>query len=422
MCFSLSVALNRSPDSADQAFDSVDAGPTVLGESEVRADSSLQAQVADPGPQTFAVASLTDWTNALKLVGPGDTIRLTATITSPLQYRGTGQGDGSAASGTPSEPITITADPGVWIDPGAPGNGQVGLDILFADHVNVTGVNIRNSQFGLRLLQVRGTEASPVRVTGNTITLTGHSGLIVQGNRNNQVWSSNILVEGNTIYDTGQAGSTYGEGIYVGYGSVEWVDETSNVTIRGNEIFRTSAEGIDIKTGTKSILVENNSIHDLAPIHGGAISAHYNSGAPNPAINDLDQVWIRGNRIWNQNLNGVSGSNDWAIWVGHGGIEITGNRIWGFRNNPAGTRAIRIRGLSDFGPFPIVIKDNVFWTAQGWVAEGAPSGAALVQASGNIGAAAADGTTVVDRSYFPGPVPALGEAGTADAGRGRFRL
>ncbi len=390
----------------------------VLGSSQDRIDAPVPSAAAQTGPQTFLVASPSDWTAATQNARPGDTIRLTATINQPLTYRGTSDGSGTAASGTAEQPITITADPGVWIDPGDTSNGKVGLDVIYADHIWVDGVSIRNSQFGLRLIQVEGSAASPVRISNNTVTLTGHSGIIVTGKIETSMSSHYILVENNVVSDTGQTAPVFGEGIYIGYGRTEWLDESSDVVIRGNDISRTGSEGIDIKTGTRNILVQGNRIHDLAPINGGAISAHYSSGAVNPKPDEADTITIVDNLIWNQNLDRVPGANDWAIWVGHGGVEISRNRIWGLSGDGNRARAVRVRSFSDFGPYPITITDNIFWTAQGWVAEGTPSGEGLVQASGNIGAVAAGGTTVVDASYFPGSVPALGEASTADSGSG----
>lgn len=382
---------------------------------------------AAPASTTHTVASLADWNRAVAESRPGDTIRLTATIRSRLQYRGNNDGAGTQTGlpGTASAPITITSDPGVWIDPGNRSNNFGALDILGVDHVHVVGVRVRNSQFGIRFMQVNGTANSPVRVAGNLVEDIGHAGIYFGGHWRDHAPSSHGLIEGNTVRRTGLSAAQYGEGVYLGHGGTEWVDRTSNVVVRSNDISNTGAEGVDIKPGTANIVVEDNYLHDISPVSGGAISAHYVNVDPNPQPSRLDQVTIRNNSIWNINLDGRRGANDWPIWVGHGGIDITGNHIWGLRADASRVRPIRIRALQPFGPHPIRIEDNVFWTAQTWMAEGSPSGAGNVVARGNLGFTAGSGTQQVPASHFPGPIPAIGTGGTADNGGGPgsgFRL
>ncbi len=368
---------------------------------------------------TREIRSLADWGLAVAAARPGDVLRLRADIPGRLVYQGFHDGsDGPGPDGTPEAPIVITADPGIWIDPGNQSSGQAALDIIAADHVHVVGVSVRNAQFGIRCLQCRGDAGQPVRIVANRVTLTGHAGIHVGGHWSSHAPSSWVVVEDNVVDHTGQTAATSGEGVYLGNGGAEWVDTTGDVTVRGNDISFTGAEGIDIKPGTRDITVEANTIHDLAPLNGGAISAHYVNLVPNPHPAQLDAVTVRANRIWNLNLGGTPESNDSAIWVGHGGVDVVQNWVWALRGDPATTRAVRIRATQAFGPHPIRIHDNVFWTARGWVAEGQPSGAANVEASDNRGVDPASAELVVDAAAFPGPVPAIGAGGPADAGAG----
>ncbi|MDH4074294.1 MAG: right-handed parallel beta-helix repeat-containing protein [Acidimicrobiia bacterium] len=368
---------------------------------------------------TREVRSLADWELAVASAQPGDVLRLRSDIPGRLVYQGRHDGSGGPGpDGTAQAPIVITADPGVWIDPGNQSSGQGALDVIAADHVHVVGVSVRNAQFGIRCLQCRGSDDQPVRIAANRVTLAGHAGIHVGGHWASHAPSSWVVVEDNVVDLTGRTAATYGEGIYLGYGGAEWVDTTGDVTVRGNDISQTGAEGIDIKPGTRDITVVGNAIHDLAPLNGGAISAHYVNLVPNPHPGQLDAVTVRANRIWNLNLAGTPGSNDWAIWVGHGGVDVVENWIWGLRGDPAAARAVRVRATQDFGPHPIRIRDNVFWTARGWVAEGRPSGAANVAAGGNRGVDPGSSELVVDAAMFPGPVPAIGAGGTADGGAG----
>ncbi|MEL7208936.1 MAG: right-handed parallel beta-helix repeat-containing protein, partial [Actinomycetota bacterium] len=270
---------------------------------------------------THTASSSTEWDTAIAAAAPGDVIRLTATINSRLVYRGDNDGGtATGAAGTAAEPIVITADPGVWVDPGDQNSGFGALDILHVDHVHVVGVNVRNAQFGIRCMQCNGAAGAPIRIADNTVTAIGHAGIHIAGHWSTHAPSSHVLVENNVVSGTGATAAAFGEGIYVGYGSTEWVDVTSDVEISGNDISNTGAEGVDVKPGTRTITVDGNYIHDLAPISGGAISAHYVNATPNPHPSQLDLVTVTGNKIWNLNLADVAGSNDWAIWVGHGGV------------------------------------------------------------------------------------------------------
>ncbi len=404
-------------------------GPTEAGASsrDGRSPSSEAAPVVVepttttvPPGTTHRVATHQQWAAAVAAARPGDVIRLTATITGPLTYRGDNDGGAAAgADGTASAPIVITADPGVWLDGGGIDNGSnlAALNLWYVDHVHAVGLSIRNGQYGIRCLQCHGSAEAPLRLASNTVEAVGYVGIHVGGHLTTHAPSSHVLIEGNVVRSTGLLTARFGEGIYLGHGATEWVDETSHVTVRGNEISLTTAEAVDIKPGTREIVVEGNLIHDVAPIDGGAISAHYVHNAPNPRPDELDRVVVRANRIWNHNLSGAAGASDAAIWVGHGGVEIVDNIMWGFRFH-ANTRAIRVQGRQDFGPHPIVIERNTFWLQRGWVAAGWPDPSGNIVSADNRGPASAAVEIVVDATAFVGPVPPVGEAGPADAGTG----
>jgi len=397
-------------------------GPVVVndgGASSKDADpvESLVSAAPYPGA-VHEVANPEQWSAATAAAKPGDIIRLVANINQPLRYWGSRNQSQkqTGTDGTAERPITITAAPGVWIDPGNQSNRVAALDIGHTAHVNIVGVRVRNSQFGIRLQDSIGTSESPIIIANSEVTDIGHAGIHVAGRLSTHEPSRFVQVRGNVVTRTGRIAGQFGEGIYIGYGSVQWVDNTTGVEVLNNDISFTTAEGIDIKPGTRNVLVEGNLIHDLAPISGGAISAHYVGNTPNPDPSTPGNVIIRKNRIWNMNLEAAAGANDWAIWVGHGGVTIENNAIWGLRGNPNQTRAVRIRALQDFGPHPIQIKDNIFWTSTGWLAEGSPSGAGQIQASGNRGPSGAKG---IEAGLDPNnSVPALGAGGTADNGSG----
>lgn len=375
--------------------------------------------LAGAGGQVYEVADASQWEAAVGAAEPGDVIRLTRTINQRLEYRGVDfGGHPSGKSGTAEAPIVITADPGVWIDPGDLASNKGALDVLAVDHVHVVNVNIRNSQFGLRCHRCRGTAARPVRIEGNRVENIGHAAVHIGAPYNDRTAHSQyVVVARNRVTRTGQLDKQYGEGIYLGYGSVEWIDETANITVANNHISHTTAEAIDIKPGTRDILVEGNRIHDVAPIYGGAISAHFVNAAPNPKPSELDQVTIRNNRIWNHNLSGASKASDSAIWVGHGGISVTDNMMWGFRTD-SNAQGVRLRALQSFGPHEIRIENNLFWIEQGWVRGPGPSRSANVVARNNRGPDVIGVEIVLTAADLGAGVPRLGQGGDADSGGG----
>mmetsp|Transcript_20420 Transcript_20420/g.33822 ORF Transcript_20420/g.33822 Transcript_20420/m.33822 type:complete len:488 (-) Transcript_20420:111-1574(-) len=83
--------------------------------------------------------------------------------------------------------------------------------------------------------------------------------------------SSQFLIEGNVVQNTGRTEAGYGEGIYIGSdrGVHYYYDPTvSFVTIRNNVIGpNVRAEGIDVREGTHDILIEDNTF-DAAGLSG----------------------------------------------------------------------------------------------------------------------------------------------------------
>jgi len=380
----------------------------------VAADGSI---IPFDGGTERVVTSLGEWDVAVAASAPGDVIRLAATINGRLVYRGANDGGNrTGVDGTANRPIVITANPDVWIDGGSVESHFGGLDLLFVNHVHAVGVRVRNAQFGIRCLQCHGSAERPLRIADSETTNIGYVGIHVGGHLDTHEPSSHVLVEGNLITETGKLEKRFGEGIYLGHGSDEWVDESSNLTVRNNEVAFTTAEGIDIKPGTTDVLVEGNLIHDVSPIDGGSISAHYVSKKANPNPDEVDKVVVRNNRIWNQNRNGAPGASDAAIWVGHGGVEIVDNVIWGFRIH-RNSRAVRVRSPQSFGPHKVRIENNVFWVERGWIADGGSPANGSVVAANNLGPG--EGVEVpAAESDFVGAVPPIGQAGDADNGSG----
>ena len=92
--------------------------------------------------------------------------------------------------------------------------------------------------------------------------------------------SSDILVEGNTIADSGRRtdnSHANGEGVYIGTGTPSNVDRVTDVTVRNNVITRLTDEAIDIKIPSTNVTIVGNTITDVHTQTTGAVVIHLNS-------------------------------------------------------------------------------------------------------------------------------------------------
>ncbi len=97
--------------------------------------------------------------------------------------------------------------------------------------------------------------SSQIVVKNCTVHDVGQEGIHVKEN------SSFVTIEGCTIYNTEKIGGCCnGEGVYVGTSTSGPLDNTNNVTVRNNVVHDTTDEGIEIKPGTYSCLVEGNTV------------------------------------------------------------------------------------------------------------------------------------------------------------------
>lgn len=192
------------------------------------------------------------------------------------------------------------------------------ITIEHSTDIDVSAITATESLWGI---QIRN--AHDVTITGNTVTNLGQEAIHIADN------STHITVANNTISHTGlRQGTdpeqglpyrTYGEGIYIGTGRGPH-DTTNNVTITGNHIHHTSSEAIDIKTGTHTIHINRNIIHDIATQTSGAIVVHL---GPEPT---QGPTTIVGNLIWN--ITSTTQFNDGNAIVASGPARIEANIIW----------------------------------------------------------------------------------------------
>jgi hypothetical protein len=210
-------------------------------------------------------------------------------------------------------------------------NGDTVLDVTGVRHVDVVGLELTRSQFGIRFMDVQGTASSPVRVSRLKISDTASTAVKI---------SSYYRIPGHPLYgdahpcqhlilDHSEVTNITGEGIYVGTGDPDWWDQTTDIVIRDCKISNIrNSEGIDVKPYTRRIVVEDNHLWDIDPKDGAAIVANlaWVSDNPNPTTSAL--ITIRRNRINNVNPSGALDRNAMAIWSGGGGVDVLDNKIW----------------------------------------------------------------------------------------------
>jgi hypothetical protein len=204
----------------------------------------------DPGPvkcpgATVTVSSADDLTTALENAQPGDSIALAdGTYTGKFV---------TTKSGTQSAPIFLCGGSGAVIDGGGVKEGY-GFHLDGASWWRLVGFTVQNAQKG-----VVADKSQHSIIQGLTVHDIGDEGIHLRA------FSSDNLVVGNTVHDTGKRREKFGEGIYVGSAVSNWPtysqggpDRSDRNVVRGNSISATTAESVDIKEGTSSgVLVGN---------------------------------------------------------------------------------------------------------------------------------------------------------------------
>lgn len=220
-----------SPGVSTPAAESAPSGPT--------------AGAVDCADATVTVATARDLQDALDGAEPGASI---------LLRPGTYPGNFTATtSGTPDEPIRLCGSPDAVLDGGRVDGGYV-LHLDRVAHWQLAGFSIRNGQKGLMADGVTQTTIENLTVSDigdEAVHLRAHS--------------TDNLISGNVIRDTGKRRAQFGEGIYIGTAESNWCDITDcepdrsdrNVIV-GNTISGTTAESVDVKEGTTAGRVEDN--------------------------------------------------------------------------------------------------------------------------------------------------------------------
>jgi hypothetical protein len=218
--------------------------PTVMP-SPTAPPSSAVAPPAAGCPTGLLVKDAAQLTHALAAVTPGSTI-----VMAPGTYSGRFV---ASVSGTASAPITLCGRRDSVID-----GGPIKLGYSFylqkVDWWRVIGFSVQGGQKG-----VVADHANHVLISRLYVHDVGDEGIHLRE------FSSDNIVEGNTVSNTGLLSTKFGEGIYVGSASSNWCtytqcrpDNSDRNVIRNNDISHTTAENIDIKEGTSGGVIQGN--------------------------------------------------------------------------------------------------------------------------------------------------------------------
>ncbi|WP_227497343.1 right-handed parallel beta-helix repeat-containing protein [Planctomonas psychrotolerans] len=223
--------------------------PTDSGEpSPGTGTAAVSAECPEP---TVEVATADELEDALTEVNPGDVIGL-----DPGRYVGNFV---AATSGTAAEPIFLCGSTDAVLDGDDPEDGYV-FHLDGAEYWNLVGFTVTNGQKGV---MADGTVGSVLREL--TVHTIGDEAIHLRA------FSSDNLVTGNTISETGLRKPKFGEGVYIGTAESNWCDisdcepDTSDRNVvSDNEIFDTTSESVDVKEGTTGGVVRGNTFEGSA--------------------------------------------------------------------------------------------------------------------------------------------------------------
>lgn len=206
-----------------------------------------------------------------------------------------------AARGTAANPVWVCGPrSAVLSGPGVTGNG--GFRVDGSSYLRIAGMTVRNSQKGISVMR-----SDHVAVADVLVEHLGEEAIHLKNN------TTDSVVVGNTIRDTGLMTPTYGEGVYVGTAKPNWCkyngcapDASNRNAVVANHITRTSSEPIDLKEGAVDGTVWGNTLdggsmkvgETLISVQTNNWVVAHNTGAN--AKEDGIQVW-QAYDVWGRN-------------------------------------------------------------------------------------------------------------------------
>ncbi|WP_239393826.1 right-handed parallel beta-helix repeat-containing protein [Frankia sp. CiP3] len=225
----------------DDAKSVVPEAPTALADG-VGLSGQAQQAVCPPGAPTVHDAAGLE--SALASASPGAVIRMAdGTYTGEFVV---------TKAGTEGAPIWLCGSTSAVLDGGDEADYVLHLD--HASFVRLVGFSVRNGKKGV---MADATQHSVI--AGLSVSAIGDEAIHLRDS------SSDNLVTGNTVRDTGHRSAKFGEGIYIGSANNNWCkisncnpDASDRNFIIGNNIAGTTAENIDVKEGSTGGLISGN--------------------------------------------------------------------------------------------------------------------------------------------------------------------
>ncbi|CAA9439593.1 MAG: Endo-1,4-beta-glucanase Z [uncultured Quadrisphaera sp.] len=239
-------------DGGDRPGSSAPASPPAPTAAPVRMPAGLPDTAAvscpdgarDPG-RDVEVTDAEELQEALDEAGPGDLVTLADGV-----YEGEFT---ASADGTETDPVWVCGRAGAVLQGPGTDDGFV-LHLQGVAHWRLVGFTVREGQKGV---MADGTTSSVLQDL--TVTEIGDEAVHLR------TGSTDNVVRGLTISDTGQRKERFGEGVYVGTAESNWCDlsdcepdESDRNVITANTITDTTAEAVDIKEGTTGGVVHGN--------------------------------------------------------------------------------------------------------------------------------------------------------------------
>lgn len=272
-----------------------------------RPDANQANLSADCSAPDVTVSTADQLTTALVAAKPGQVISMAA---------GTYVGEfATKASGSEGSPITLCGTAASIID-GDGIKGGYAFHLDGAKYWVLSGFSITNAQKGV---VADGTVGSLIE--GLTVHHLGDEGIHLRD------FSTDNVVRGNTVYDTGNRRKKFGEGIYIGTANSNWCtvsdckeDRSDRNVVEDNTIYDTTAENVDIKEGTSNGVLRGNSFNGSGLTGAGGDSwvdvkgndwvIEANEGVDSTMdgfqVHDVADGWGRGN-VFRDNVAKVNG-------------------------------------------------------------------------------------------------------------------
>ena len=203
------------------------------------------------GATTVDVSTAADLQRALDDARPGQTIRL-----ADGRYK---ENFVATAKASAEAPIHLCGSRGAILD-GGQIDGDYTLHLSGAAYWQVSGLTVTGGKKGVMVDAGVGN-----RIEGLMVTSVGDEAIHLRTN------STDNVVSGNTVRNTGLRRAKFGEGIYTGTAESNWCqisgcqpDRSDRNLIEGNDISGTTAEAVDIKEGTSGGVVRHNTFDGSA--------------------------------------------------------------------------------------------------------------------------------------------------------------